>query len=520
MTVFQNRLTAPSSSVGGGFRGRARRSASPAAARADVEEHWSTHTPVPVEAYRDAAEQPPARARGFRVEPGDGYYIRATGGPGFGDPIERDPARVGGGRRAWVRVGRAGRQRAYGVALVDGAVDEAGDRAAARGRTRTRRRALAAGARRVAWVSSGGEGAIPARRRAAALRGARARRRRPLPVPPVRRGARRQPRQLEVPASRCSEAVVSSESIRNRIAERPAGDLVFRRYCCPACATQLDTEVALLGEPPRWNYRPLEVWRGSDGHARAPALPRRGAGLPRRARAAAAGARRVPQPGDRRGGPHDLARGGRCSTSGVPGRGLAGRVGRRRRARPAARPRARRGGRRRAAPAADRPDPPRRVRARALRQRGAAGAPPARDPRRPRHVVPAVLRAGGGQRPGRDAHARPCRRRRRLRRRRPEGLELERRVVGLRLPARPHRDPGGAPPRHQRVHRRHARCGRRHPPAARAHRHVGLQRGLPRRPAPARGRAARRRSATAGGWRWRASAPSVPGSARAPHGCG
>ena len=33
---------------------------------------------------------------------------------------------------------------------------------------------------------------------------------------------------------------------------------MFRTYCCPGCATLLDTEVALAGEPPRWNYRGLD----------------------------------------------------------------------------------------------------------------------------------------------------------------------------------------------------------------------------------------------------------------------
>jgi N-methylhydantoinase B len=55
-----------------------------------------------------------------------------------------------------------------------------------------------------------------------------------------------------------SEAPVSPDAIRNRILERADASLVFRTYCCPGCATQLDTEVALAGEPPRWNYRGLD----------------------------------------------------------------------------------------------------------------------------------------------------------------------------------------------------------------------------------------------------------------------
>jgi hypothetical protein len=34
---------------------------------------------------------------------------------------------------------------------------------------------------------------------------------------------------------------------------------MFRRYHCPGCAVQIDSEVAVVGEPPRWNYRPLGV---------------------------------------------------------------------------------------------------------------------------------------------------------------------------------------------------------------------------------------------------------------------
>ena len=66
-----------------------------------------------------AAARP--RARGFRVELEDGYYIRATGGPGHGDPLERAPERVAAdvargyvsrrGGRFGVRRRRGGRRR-------------------------------------------------------------------------------------------------------------------------------------------------------------------------------------------------------------------------------------------------------------------------------------------------------------------------------------------------------------------------------------------------------------------------
>ncbi len=32
-------------------------------------------------------------------------------------------------------------------------------------------------------------------------------------------------------------------------------DVVFRRYYCPSCATQLETEVNLKGEEPVWDIR-------------------------------------------------------------------------------------------------------------------------------------------------------------------------------------------------------------------------------------------------------------------------
>ena len=139
VTVFQNRLTAPSSAVGGGYPGAGASIRFARGARAVVDESWASHAGAPVGALRDGAEQPPARARGFRVEPSDGYYIRATGGPGLGDPLERDPAAVlADVERGWVSVEMAA--SAYGVAVVpaENGSTEGGDAAPPR-RRRPRR---------------------------------------------------------------------------------------------------------------------------------------------------------------------------------------------------------------------------------------------------------------------------------------------------------------------------------------------------------------------------------------------
>ena len=247
VTVFQNRLTAPSSAVGGGYPGAGAAIRFARGGREAVEDAWRAREPVPVASLRDGAEQPPARARGFRVEPEDGYYIRATGGPGLGDPLDRDPAAVAADvARGWVSPEMAA--AAYGVAV------DADATAALRDAERVRRRGFSA-----ALPPGPGDAALPA-----------------VPGEPLILSEA-----LEIDAAgryRCrscghdlasnasnwkyfvpaSEEIVSSESIHNRIVERADGSLVFRTYCCPGCATLLDTEVALAGEPARWNYRGLD----------------------------------------------------------------------------------------------------------------------------------------------------------------------------------------------------------------------------------------------------------------------
>jgi hypothetical protein len=60
----------------------------------DVNARLRRHEHLPIAEYALHAEHPPARARGFRVTADDAYYIRATGGPGYGDPLEREPESV------------------------------------------------------------------------------------------------------------------------------------------------------------------------------------------------------------------------------------------------------------------------------------------------------------------------------------------------------------------------------------------------------------------------------------------
>src|SRR5262249_2844024 len=102
----------------------------------------------------------PGKVGGFPIRPGDVVMMESSGGGGFGDPLERDPAHVARDL-AEGYVTPAAAERDYGVVLKAGAVDEA-----------------ATGARRAA---------IRAARPRVRLRGAgapRSDRGRPLPPPP------------------------------------------------------------------------------------------------------------------------------------------------------------------------------------------------------------------------------------------------------------------------------------------------------------------------------------------------
>ncbi len=143
---------------------------------------------------------------------------------------------------------------------------------------------------------------------------------------------------------------------------------------------------------------------------------------------------------------------------------------------------------------------------------GAAAAVAARDPLGRRALVPGLQRAAGRLRPRQPPHDGGARRRR-VRRQRPEDLDLHRapREVGP-LPA-PHRPRGDRARRqargHHRVHHRHGDAGHRVPADPRHRRRRDVQRGLVhRRPDPRRrtGSATRGR---AGRSRWARSATSA-----------
>lgn len=263
VTVFQNRMSAPASAVSGGYPGAGAAISFARRVMVDVNARLARHEHLPIAEYALHAEHPPARARGFRVTSDDAYYIRATGGPGYGDPIEREPESVlADVLRGWVSGHMA--TNAYHVAL-DGsatAVDPAGTEKL-RSLERERRLACSLGSD-VLPVANGSGGA-------------------PETAPPVDSAraqvlgeylatdddgwycCRRCDHRLASNATNwkwwalCSEGHVEPTLIHNAIVVRRSGDLVFRRYFCPGCGAQIDTEVALAGEPPRWNFRPLEV---------------------------------------------------------------------------------------------------------------------------------------------------------------------------------------------------------------------------------------------------------------------
>ena len=124
-----------------------------------------------------------------------------------------------------------------------------------------------------------------------------------------------------------------------------------------------------------------------------------------------------------------------------------------------------------------------------LRHPGPAADPPARDPRGRAGVVPALLRARGRQRPGRADHACGARRRR-VGGHRPEGVVLQRAGRRPWHPPGPHRPRRAASCRHLVLPRRHALARHRGAPAAADDRRQRVRRGVPRRGAPARRRAA------------------------------
>jgi len=209
--------------------------------------------------FISAAKPFPTRSTGIMVTAADGYYIRSTGGPGFGDPLDREPERVAVDvARGYVSARQA--RDAYSVIVDETGVPDLAATNAARISERAARKTRPL-TRKVR--ADGPPDAL---------------------LQPGIGSARIVGEHLELDSSavyrcrRCShafcndtqnwkwfaafrEAVVSPASIKCDIRPRPSGELVFREYCCPGCGTQIETEVALAEEPPRWNYRPLAVWR-------------------------------------------------------------------------------------------------------------------------------------------------------------------------------------------------------------------------------------------------------------------
>jgi N-methylhydantoinase B len=64
----------------------------------------------------------PGKVGGFPLLPGDVVVMESSGGGGFGDPLERDPARIAADvAEGYVTPGAA--ERAYGVVLARGTID-------------------------------------------------------------------------------------------------------------------------------------------------------------------------------------------------------------------------------------------------------------------------------------------------------------------------------------------------------------------------------------------------------------
>jgi N-methylhydantoinase B len=261
VTVFQNRMSAPASAVSGGYPGAGAVISFARTVMGDVNARLGRHELLPIADYALHAEHPPARARGFRVTADDAYYIRATGGPGYGDPLERDHAAVVADvQRGYVSAHMA--QVAYCVALDrSGAAVDQERTAKLRADERALRLASPLGAQ-VLPVGDG-SGGVPEERPPVAQAGPQVLGEYLEIDPGGWYRCRHCEHRLASNATNwkwwalCAQGQIEPSVIHNAIVVRRAGDLLFRRYFCPSCATQIDTEVALTGEAPRWNFRPL-----------------------------------------------------------------------------------------------------------------------------------------------------------------------------------------------------------------------------------------------------------------------
>lgn len=263
VVAFHNRLSTPAAPVSGGLPG----CGSAIRFVRDVGEETRSRLAAgeypPLDDYIARSESAPTRARCAPMMPDDGYYLRATGGPGYGDPLERPVAEVAEDvRRGYVSPARA--RSAYGVVVgADGRADEAAT-SALRDEARQQR---------ASWALTSDQ-----------LVEHHAASRPPIDVDLSGLPLRVLGEYLEVGGpegyrcrkcghrycgaednwkwhARMLDRPVTEEVIQAAIKTREPADLVFRQYACPGCLVQADTEVALIGEAPRWNYRPLEVWR-------------------------------------------------------------------------------------------------------------------------------------------------------------------------------------------------------------------------------------------------------------------
>lgn len=261
IVVFHNRMSAPSSAVSGGQPGSGAAIRFARDAMESVREHWDRGEELPVESYAETAEQPPARGRGFSVTPDDAYYIRATGGPGFGDPLRREPAAVLEDIERGFVSPEAARAN-FGVVVEDGTVAEGATADLREARLQERREWPLGHEVLPAGDGSGGEAVS----RPAVDQAGRQELTETLEISEAGtylcRGCGHE---LGSNATNwkwwaaTEEKPVSAESIGAPIPTREAADLVFRKYCCPGCGVQIDTEVAVAEEAPRWNFMPLEI---------------------------------------------------------------------------------------------------------------------------------------------------------------------------------------------------------------------------------------------------------------------
>ncbi|MEV0185341.1 hydantoinase B/oxoprolinase family protein [Streptomyces sp. NPDC050625] len=258
--VFHNRLSTPSSAVSGGQSGAGSSLRFARGIMDDVRARWRHGDPLPIREYAESAERTPTRAKGLVVEADDGYYMRATGGPGYGDPLDRPVDEVAEDLRRGFVSPRTARD-AYGAVLTpDGSPDP---EATARHRAQLRQE----------------RAALP--RTSEALSDLR-HTQPPAPAGSAdRTGTQTLGEHLELTTAgyQCRDcahtfcdprdnwkwhaafrqATISPAALQSPIRERD--DLNYRQYFCPGCGVQVETEVALPDEPPRWNFRPLSVWR-------------------------------------------------------------------------------------------------------------------------------------------------------------------------------------------------------------------------------------------------------------------